>query len=254
MTNEEILWNYFIADDKIGNPFGVAGLLGNIKAESSFSPKNLSNAGNKKTGMTDDEYTEAVDTGVYDRFVNDGCDYGLCQWIFWSRKKKLLTYAQQCKKSVGDLALQMDFIWVELNEYTSVLRALRNAKSVEEASDVVMVKYEKPADQSEAAKEKRRKYARDIYNRNFEKIGDEKMTEGKNFVAITGDLVNVRMGDSKEYRAWGQVKKGATFELVAVSVETGWYAVRVGDKQLILWVSPKYAEIVGEGTKEEAKV
>lgn len=251
MTNEQVLWNYFIAEDKIGNPYGVAGLLGNIMAESGFNPKNLSNTANKKLNMTDDEYTNEVDSGTYDRFVNDGCDYGLCQWVFWSRKKKLLTYAQQCKKSIGDLTLQMDYIWVELNEYTSVLRVLKNAKTVEEASDAVMLKYEKPANVTEEAKEKRRKYARDIFSKNNEKAVEENVEEGKQRVVITGNLVNVRMGDSKEYRAWGQVKKGTQFDLVAVSVETGWFAVRVGEKQLILWVSPKYAEIMEENAGKD---
>ena len=60
MENEKIIWDYFKA--KGLNDFGVAGLMGNLYAESGLSPTNLQNSYEKKLRMTDKEYTAAVDT------------------------------------------------------------------------------------------------------------------------------------------------------------------------------------------------
>lgn len=65
------------------NDFGVAGLMGNLFAESGLNPKNLQNTYEKKLGMTDAEYTAAVDSGSYSNFVKDSAGYGLAQWTYW---------------------------------------------------------------------------------------------------------------------------------------------------------------------------
>lgn len=73
--NENTIWNYLI--DKIGNPYGVAGLMGNLYVESGLRPDNLQNTYEKKLGMTDAQYTAAVDDGSYTNFVHDSAGYGL---------------------------------------------------------------------------------------------------------------------------------------------------------------------------------
>lgn len=90
-TREEQIWNYFL--DKIQNEYGVAGIMGNIYAESAFNPMNLQNSYEKKLGYSDVTYTAAVDNKKYSNFVKDKAGYGLCQWTFWSRKEKLLKKA-----------------------------------------------------------------------------------------------------------------------------------------------------------------
>ncbi|MBQ3388392.1 MAG: hypothetical protein IJG60_04180 [Thermoguttaceae bacterium] len=86
LTPEEIIWNYLY--EKIGNPYGTAGLMGNLYAESTLHSNNLQNSYERKLGMTDDEYTDAVDSGTYENFVRDAAGYGLAQWTFWSRKRR----------------------------------------------------------------------------------------------------------------------------------------------------------------------
>lgn len=54
--------------DKIGNAFGVAGLMGNLYAESGLRANNLQNSFEKKLGLSDDNYTLAVDSGAYGNF------------------------------------------------------------------------------------------------------------------------------------------------------------------------------------------
>lgn len=151
--NEQTIWNYLIG--KIGNPFGVAGLMGNLKAESAMNPQNLQNSYEKKLGHTDVSYTKAVDNGTYKNFVHDAAGYGLAQWTYWSRKENLLKFAKAAGKSIGDLGMQLDFLYKELSEgYKGILDVLKNAKSVREASDCVLTKFERPADQGESARRK----------------------------------------------------------------------------------------------------
>ena len=245
LENEKIIWDYLLS--KIGNPIGVAGLMGNLKAESSFNPHNLNNTANKKLGMTDDEYTEAVDSGKYTKFVNDGYDYGLAQWVYSSRKNGLLTLANKQNKSVGDLQLQLEYIWQELQAYSAVLRTLRNATTIKEASDDVLLRYEKPADQGEATKEKRLRYAEEIYNRyvTSDDNGEERVVSDTiNKIVVTGKTVNIRLGDSIRYPVDSVAKKGEVYDVVAVSQDTGWYAIRYNDK--ILWITPYYAKKIEE--------
>ena len=71
-TNEEKIWNYLY--DKLGNPYGVAGIMGNMYAESALNPKNLQNTYEKKLGYTDESYTAAVDNGSYTNFVKDSAE------------------------------------------------------------------------------------------------------------------------------------------------------------------------------------
>ena len=65
--------------------------------------------------------------------------------------------------------------------------------------------------------------------------------EGKIVVKITGDSVNVRVGDSTKYESVGRANKGDAFEWVATS-GTGWLAIRM--EKRIGWVSPKYSKVV----------
>ena len=152
--------------DAGANAYGAAGALGNIDHESGLDPKNLQNTGNKKLGMTDEEYTSAVDAGRYSNFIRDSIGYGLAQWTFWSRKQKLLEYARKCGVSIGDLEMQIDFYIKEMQEsFKSVWNILKTAKSVDEASDAVMLKYEAPKDQSSSAVNKRRETSQEYYRR-----------------------------------------------------------------------------------------
>lgn len=161
----------------IGNDFGVCGLMGNIKAESNMRANNLQNSYSTKLGMTDEEYTKAVDNGSYTNFVNDSAGYGLAQWTFWSRKNKLLEYAKAVGDSIGDEDMQIEFLLGELMAgYPTVFEALKNAKSVREASDVVLTKYEKPADQSESVKAKRASYGEEFYE---QLVNTKETIEGK---------------------------------------------------------------------------
>ena len=150
---EKTIWDKLYAF--LGNPYGTAGLMGNLYAESGLHPNNLQNTYEKKLGYTDEQYTTAVDNGCYSNFVRDSAGYGLAQWTFWSRKQAMLDYARATGKSIGDLEVQLGFLCKELSSYTAVLKTLKAATTVKEASDIVLTQFERPADQSDAVKIKR---------------------------------------------------------------------------------------------------
>ena len=161
-STEKTIWNYFIV--KGMSPAGVAGLMGNLYAESGLNPQNLQNTYEKRLGFTDASYTAAVDSGAYANFVRDGAGYGLAQWTYWSRKEAMLNYAKKTGASIGDLIMQLDFMYQELKGYVAVFQVLRTARTVKEASDIVLTKYERPADMSGAVKAKRASYGQAFYD------------------------------------------------------------------------------------------
>lgn len=163
-ADPKVIWNYFKA--KGLNDYGIAGLMGNLYAESGLKPTNLQNTYEKKLGYTDAEYTAAVDQGKYTNFVKDSAGYGLAQWTYWSRKQNLLNFANSANKSIGDLNMQLDFLYKELSEgyKNSVLKVLCEAKSVLEASNSVLLKFERPADQSTTVQNKRASYGQKYYD------------------------------------------------------------------------------------------
>ena len=172
---EQKIWNYLMT--KIKNPFGVAGLMGNLQAESGLIPTNLQNSFEKSLKLNDAEYTKRVDNGTYGNFAKDKAGYGLAQWTWWSRKEALLKFAKSKKKSIGDLEMQLDFLLLELTTtYKGVYTKLQKAKSVQEASDCVLLDFEKPAKQDATVKAKRASYGQIIYN----KFAVSKPTEKNN--------------------------------------------------------------------------
>jgi hypothetical protein len=135
---------------------GAAVLMGNLKAESNLIATNLQNTFESKLGFTDESYTDAVDSGTYTNFANDGAGYGLAQWTYHTRKAALLAFAKEQRKSVGDLDMQIEFVLRELlDNYPVLFGDLRTATTVRTASDSVLVQYERPADMSESVKIKR---------------------------------------------------------------------------------------------------
>lgn len=142
-NNEEKIWNYLKGAGL--NDCGAAGLMGNLYAESGLRPDNLQNTYEKKLGMTDASYTAAVDGGTYTGFVRDCAGYGLAQWTYWSRKQGLFNFAKAAGRSIGDLEMQLDFLMKELREgYKAVLTMLKTAGSVRQASDAVLLQFERP--------------------------------------------------------------------------------------------------------------
>lgn len=187
-VDSKVMWEFF--KSKGLNDYGIAGLMGNLYAESGLKPTNLQNTYETKLGMTDAEYTAAVDSGSYTNFVNDSAGYGLAQWTYWSLKQEMLNYHKAAKKSIGDGKTQMEFLVHQLtNSYKAVWSTLQNAKSVREASDAVLLKFERPADQSAKAQEKRAELGMKYYNQYHIEKTEPSKPEKSEVKFKAGDLV-----------------------------------------------------------------
>lgn len=217
-ADQKKLWNYLYG--KIGNYYGVAGLMGNLYAESALRSNNLQQTYETKLGYTDDTYTTAVDNGTYTNFVKDSAGYGLAQWTYWSRKQALLTYAQGKKKSIGDFDMQLDFLWKELSEsYKGVLADLKAATTVLAASNSVLTKFERPANQGESVQKKRAEYGQKYYDKFAPKATVTPTTPAVTLKYKVGDTVQFAGGThyTSANATSGSAVKASKAKVTAVS-------------------------------------
>ena len=159
---QQQIWNYLM--EITGNAYAAAGLMGNLYAESGLIPTNLQDACEASLGYEDSTYTDAVDSGIYSDFATDRAGYGLAQWTWQERKQNLLSFAQDAGMSVGSLDLQLRFVAWELEE-RGLLSELQAVRSVQEASDLVLFRYEAPLDTSAKTQTVRCGLSMTFYNR-----------------------------------------------------------------------------------------
>ncbi len=208
MQNAVIIWSYF--QEKSFTNEGIAGLLGNLYAESHLLPINLQDTGNKALGMTDEEYIQAVDSGAYDceTFFTDGYGVGIAQWTYPSRKEELYKLAKARGVSIGDLDLQLDFLYHELNtNFKPVKLLLETTDSVKTASDCVLLDFEKPEVQDTTVQEKRLEYAL-IYHTEYV---EQESEENKIMLKICLDAGH--SGENYNTGGWGYYESARMWEL-----------------------------------------
>lgn len=226
--NEKVIWDFLL--QKTGNAYGTAAIMGNLMAESSLNPRCV-------TGIKDPEYACKADNEEID-FAHDGHAFGLVQWCYYTRKGGLQAYAKQRGVSVADLTMQLEYLVKEMSQdYKSVWKAVTEAKDIRTASDIVMLKYEKPATTSEAAKKKRASYGNMFYvEYGMPDPEPEPQPSGKKMVrARARGQVNIRSGPGKNNPILGELKGSRTAELL--STENGWHKIAV-------YVMAEYAEVI----------
>lgn len=230
------VWDYLL--ERIGNEYGVAGMMGNIEAESGFKVNNLQNSYERTLGMSDAQYTEAVDNGTYTKFVGDAAGYGLCQWTSSGRKQGLLKLAKTRGKSISDLSIQLDWLWTELqSSYKAVLNTLKSAISIRQASDMVLKRFESPRNQGQSVQE----YRAAAGQRYYEQFATAAPTSPPNlpYIArITADILNVRQGPGTQYKPVTTVRKGSAYTIV--DRRNGWGKLKSG----VGWIDLNYTEYV----------
>lgn len=225
---------------------GIAGLMGNLKAESGLKPTNVQNSYEAKLGLNDDTYTAAVDNGSYTNFEKDAAGYGLAQWTYHTRKAGLLKAARSAGKSVGDLNVQLNYLWTELQGYKKVLAVLQTATTVRAASDAVLVDFEKPANQTEAVKVKRASYGEEYYKQFATGKQTATTAPATGFtpykVRVTASALNVRAGAGVEFNKVGCLGKGEIYTIVEEKMNgsTKWGKLKSGAG----WISLAYTKRV----------
>ena len=243
-ATEKAIWDFL--KSKGFNDFAAAGVMGNLFAESGLNPQNLQNTYNKKIGKTDAQYTAEVDNGSYTNFVHDSAGYGLAQWTYYSRKQGLLNAARAAGVSIGNMNMQLAYLWQELQGYKSVMATLKAAASVRVASDAVLTGFEKPADQSEAVQKKREEYGLAYYNKY---AGQQGATPQETPQAVASvpfkvrveiDDLNIRTGAGTGYAKTGEYTGKGIFTITEVKEgkgsTAGWGKLKSGAG----WISLDY--------------
>lgn len=211
-ADEKKIWDYMMKI--IGNSYGVAGMMGNLYAESGLRSNNMQNSYESKLGYTDATYTAAVDNGSYDNFVQDRVGYGIAQFTFYSLKQELLDYAKSKKKSIGDLDTQLAFLENKMKgEFKKVLNDLKAAKSVAEASNIFLMGFERPAAKDDINLQKKRtEYGQKYYDKYASKTSSSTSSTATTQTAATNTTTNVpfKIGDEVKLVAGAKYTSGAS--------------------------------------------
>ena len=173
LTNDiKFIWDYF--KGKGLTDYGIAGLLGNLYAESGLRPNTLERLCIKRyaelgINFTDELYTISVDNGAISKAefsspMGKHYGYGLAQWTTENRKCGLYDYCKAQNVSISDLNAQCEYLCLELEKaFKSTLNVLKTASDINTASDYVLLHFEQPKDATSQI-ETRRKYSNEIYN------------------------------------------------------------------------------------------
>jgi len=195
MKNEEIIWDFF--KSKGLNDYACAGIVGNAYAESGCNPSNLENMYARKFGMSDNEYMNAVDNGTYTNFVHDRAGWGIFQFTYYTLKQGLLDYAKQTNRSIGNINMQLEYSWLLFEKnYSSMLKKLKSATSVLQASNAVLLDFERPADQSDAAQQKRARFGQKFYDTYAGKKVEHSQETVQVESATNAEVYTVKSGDT----------------------------------------------------------
>lgn len=168
------IWNYLTSHGM--TKAGAAGMMGNMYYESGLIPykvetlclKRLAQAGKY---YTDSTYTAFVDDGTITReqflhpLPGKQYGYGLCQWTSPGRKGALYDFAKKKKVSIGNEEMQLEFLISELKtSFSHVWSVLSTTGNIREASDIVLMRFEMPADTGQRVQEQRYNQALKYYD------------------------------------------------------------------------------------------
>lgn len=107
----------------------IAGIMGSIKGENeAYDPTLLQEV--PASGCPGGNYDNYPEEWIGDPYVG----YGICQWSAVNRSQGLVDYAAEQGKNSGDINIQVEYLWQELNTtyQASVLDPILEATSVED--------------------------------------------------------------------------------------------------------------------------
>lgn len=176
-AESELIWKYLIYH--INNPYGVAGLMGNLQAESGLIACRLQGDFGYSSGyQTSVSYTNNIDNKSIGKetFATSGPNgggYGLAQWTDPGRKRKMYDYCTK-RGSIGNIISQLEFLLQEMKSgYADTYNTLLNANSVFEASTKVLTKFEIPVGAYTAEKQNERASIGQTYYNKYKNITKE---------------------------------------------------------------------------------
>ena len=153
-TDEEKIYSYLTTAGM--TPIGASGLMGCFKYESDMKTNNLENSFNDMFGMSDSEYTSAVDSGkeTEQQFLTgrnmvafsgqtpgEAMGYGIAQFTSSGLKKDLYDKTVKKGKSIASLEPQLDAIISVLKD-RGIYDTINNAATPTDANKTFLWKYE----------------------------------------------------------------------------------------------------------------
>lgn len=152
-SNRDKVYNYLIGQGF--SAAGAAGIMGNLRQESSFLANNVQNG----MGYSDEDYVADIKSGKISReeFMNDGRGFGIAQWTYPTRKAKL--YDTLGKDNIDSLEGQLDFMYNEMGD--DLKNSMKSATDVNSATTKFHNVYERSADKSMSG---RQGFAREVYD------------------------------------------------------------------------------------------
>ena len=149
-TTEELyqnVWNYLISNIDL-SPEAAAGVMGNLEVESggTMDPRivefRAEFPGNRSPEIPMDFVSPSNG-----QIFRGNFGYGIVQWTSANRQDNLIALSERTNRSTGLLDLQLDFLLEELTgSYRSALAVLETpGVTIEEASDAILLIYERPA-------------------------------------------------------------------------------------------------------------
>lgn len=140
-NNAELIWEY-LTSKNIGSA-AIAGIMGNIQAESSFDPT-------------------IIEGGSHGDSPIEGKGFGLCQWTYADRQQPLVQLANSRGKPASDLYVQLDFMLQELqNDNPGLIEKMSKMKPYD-AALLFHKEFERSADTPQMAA-RRGEYAEAIF-------------------------------------------------------------------------------------------
>ena len=146
---ERFVWGFFMS--KGLTPYQAAGFMGNMKAEAHFEPRLveynfLNSRGEKSVAGTPSSLDDQIPPIQTDRGQPG---YGIIQWTSPGRRQGLQDLANSKNAAAptpGDLGVQLDYLWQELNGpyNNSTLIPVMNSSDVASATEIITRHYEIP--------------------------------------------------------------------------------------------------------------
>jgi len=166
------IWNRLM--DEFHNEVGVAGVMGNLYAESGCTSYACQPSRPYDVCIT---YINKVNSHAISKynFVHYGCSstggvassqlgFGLAQWTYYTRKDDLYDFMFANGNDISDLENQIAYVIEEISADSTMYNIVSTSTDINEVTDYILKHYENPKDQSYAVKKTRRGYATDIYN------------------------------------------------------------------------------------------
>lgn len=166
------IWNRLM--DEFHNEVGVAGVMGNLYAESGCTSYACQPSRPYDVCIT---YINNVNSHAISKynFVHYGCSstggvansqlgFGLAQWTYYTRKDGLYDFMFANGNDISDLENQIAYVIEEISNDSTMYNIVSTSTDINKVTDYILKHYENPKDQSYEVKKTRRGYATDIYN------------------------------------------------------------------------------------------